>query len=164
MWWLGTPVVNLAEGFVDRVFRDMVDSPQVGSVVYCDLAAGYGDHSGIYIGNNQIVHLDGSGNIEVVTPTQFVNRLGGFNTAMSIYVSCNETTPVGSYLVSDRARIQIGKERDYSLLLDNCHQFTSGCLHGDFDNSHNFLWMLKDEVKTHLNGNSWRIWDTELFD
>ena len=53
-------------GFIDYIFRDQV-RPKKGSIVYCDLAF-FVEHSGVYIGNNKIVHLDGSGYVEVVTP------------------------------------------------------------------------------------------------
>ena len=57
MWWLLTkPVLNMAEGIIDAC-RDQVQ-PEIGSVLYCDLAFGYMEHSGIYIGNRQIVHLN----------------------------------------------------------------------------------------------------------
>ncbi|HNW16697.1 MAG TPA: hypothetical protein PKM15_08340, partial [bacterium] len=69
---------NLGKSFVDNVLRDCV-YPVKGSVVYCDLAFGSAEHSGIYIGNNEIVHLDGSGNVEIVDPKEFLNRLDGFN-------------------------------------------------------------------------------------
>lgn len=155
--------MSLLESFIDNVFRDKVSEPQVGSLVYCDIVTGYAEHSGIYVGKRRIVHLNGDGLIESVSPQEFIGRLGGFNTAMSIYVSCYETKAVGSYIVADRARIAVGKKRDYSLIFDNCHQFSAGCLTGNFDNSCNFMWMLKDESKKHLNSNSWRIWDIDLF-
>ncbi len=62
---LWIPAINFAESFIDNVFRDKVDEPAIGSVVYCDLVAGFADHSGIYIGNNEIVHLNGDGWVEV---------------------------------------------------------------------------------------------------
>ncbi|MDP3007725.1 MAG: lecithin retinol acyltransferase family protein [Methylococcales bacterium] len=155
--------MSLLESFIDNVFRDKVPEPKIGSLVYCDIVTGYAEHSGIYVGKRRIVHLNGDGLIESVSPQEFIGRLSGFNTAMSIYVSCYETKAVGSYIVADRARIAVGKKRDYSLIFDNCHQFSAGCLAGDFDNSCNFMWMLKDESKKHLNSNSWRIWDIDLF-
>ena len=79
---------------------------------------------------------------------------------MSIYVSCNDTTPVGGELIAQRARSMVGNKRNYSLLLDNCHQFTSGCLTGDFDNADNFLWFLKQTATRKINSNTWRVWKT----
>lgn len=160
MLWrlLAMPLYNMAESIVDGC-RDRVQ-PSPGSVVYCDLAFGYMDHSGIYIGNGQIVHLSGRGNIEIVSPRQFID--GG--TACNIYVSCHETWSVGSEAVAQRAKNMVGRSRDYNFILDNCHQFSAGCLNGNFGNSLNFLWMLKDESKKHMGSNCWRYWDIQLFD
>jgi hypothetical protein len=47
----------------------------------------------------------------------------------------------------------------YNLILDNCHQFTSGCLSGNFENAHNFFWMVRDETFKVLGANGWRVWD-----
>jgi len=151
---------NVLESFVDNVFRDMVE-PKIGSIVYCELALGQAEHSGVYIGDNQIVHLDGSGFIEIVSPNKFMNRLGGWNTAISIYVSCCDSYAVGSEAIAKRAKEKVGSIRDYSLLLDNCHQFTAGCITGDFENRDNFLWMLKDTAKLKMSANTWRVWDTD---
>ena len=135
-------LLNLLERFVDNVFRETVPEPAIGSVLYCDLAFGLSAHSGIYIGDNTIVDLDGDGIVKPTTSTEFLDRLDGFNTAISIYVSCSDVIPVGSEAVVLRAINAIGNERNYNLLFDNCHQFTTGCLTGDFDNNaSSFLWM-----------------------
>lgn len=60
-----TIVDNLRESIIDNVFRAHT-SPVIGSVVYCDLLFGYAEHSGIYVGDDKIVHLDGSGLIEII--------------------------------------------------------------------------------------------------
>ena len=150
---LAAPLVDLTESFIDKVIRDTVDTPIPGSVVYCDLAFGYADHSGIYIGIGQIVHLNSRGNIEIVSPEEFMEG----TTAMSIYVSCRGGKPVGSRQVANRAISMIGSSRDYNFVFDNCHQFVAGCLSGNFNNSSNFLWMLKDETRKVLRGDSWRV-------
>ena len=150
---------NVAESFVDNVIRDKVSSPVIGSIVYCDLAAGYAEHSGVYIGNNSIVHLSGSGEIEIVSPGKFLKRLGGLNMAVSIYVSCRNKNPVGSEDVANRAKSRVGRNRDYNVVMDNCHQFSSGCITDNFGNASNFMWMLKDDAKKHLGANEWRVWD-----
>ena len=149
------PVGNLAEGLVDA-FRDSV-LPESGSVLYCDLAFGYAEHSGIYVGHNEIVHLSSEGVIELTTPERF--KVPG--TALTIYVSCQDTYSVGSKSVSKRARSMVGNKRSYNLVFDNCHQFSAGCLTGDFENSINFLWMLKDESSKKLGSNTWRAWTTD---
>lgn len=150
--------INLASSFVDNVFKPVV-SPKIGSVVYCELAFGLGDHSGIYVGNGEIVHLNGDGLIEIVSPSVFLNRLNGFNTAISIYVSCRSDCPAGLSSVARRARSMVGSERNYSFIFDNCHQFSSGCLTGDFENSCNFMWMLKDDARKIISANNWLVWE-----
>lgn len=151
------PAYNLVESFVDA-FRDSV-RPVPGSIVYCDLLMGYMEHSGVYIGNNQIVHLTGNGDIEIVSPQEFVEG----TTALNIYVSCRGESAVGSKLAAAIAKNQVGRARSYNFVLDNCHQFATGCLSGNFENSNNFLWMLKDECRKELDTNTWRCWDINLF-
>ena len=50
----------------DKLFR-----LQPGTPVYCNLAGGLAEHSGICIGR-KIVHLDGSGNIICTSPKTFI--------------------------------------------------------------------------------------------
>jgi len=153
------PALKIAESFIDNVVRDCIPEPALGSVVYCALAMGYLDHSGIYIGKNQIVHLDGSGEIEIVSPETFLNRLGGLNLAISITVSCAAGKPVGSRQVAARARRQVGRTVDYRLLTNNCHVFTAGCISGDFDNWSVTMSALKSAARDHLGAKEWRVWD-----
>lgn len=155
---LGFVAKETVQHVVDNDVRDTV-KPVRGSVVYCDLAC-VAEHSGIYVGAGHIVHLDGTGRIELVTYEQFLNRLGGLNTALSVYVSCLGARSVGSDTVAQRAMAMIGRQRPYNVALDNCHQFTSGCISGDFDNADNFWWMLKDTVEFQYGADSWRVWKT----
>ena len=53
-------------------------NPTPGTPVFCDLAVAV-EHTGIYIGRNRIVHLEGDGNIRSVSPEEFVARLDGKN-------------------------------------------------------------------------------------
>ncbi len=152
-------IKNTLESLVDNVFRDKV-YPVRGSVVYCDLGFGLAEHSGIYVGDNKIVHLDGSGLIECVSPRLFISRLNGLNSAISIYVSCVGGSAVGANNIAKRAVGMIGASRDYNVILDNCHQFSSGCMTGNFDNSDNFLWMLKQTSRETIGSDTWRVWET----
>lgn len=151
-------VGDIAESFVDNVVRDKV-TPCPGSVVYCGLLNNNVEHSGIYVGPDRIVHLDGSGRIEVVDPEGFLRRLNGWNMALTIYVSSRNGRAVGDEEVGRRAVSMIGQSRKYSVIMDNCHQFTAGCLTGEFDNPNNFLWMLKDRSSAVLGSREWRAWD-----
>lgn len=47
----------------------VIDEPAIGSIVHCDL---YGfEHSGVYIGNGEIVELCRDGTIQVTNPRGF---------------------------------------------------------------------------------------------
>ena len=133
--------------------------PKVGSIVYCGLAANQFEHSGIYIGDNKIAHLDGSGKIEAVTPQVFLNRLNGFNSAKNIYISCKDDVSVGSRSVVTRARNKVGQKIKYCFITNNCHMFTSGCLTGEFDNNDAFFWLLNETTQRVLGTNQWLAWD-----
>ena len=150
---VGRAVANAGESFVDNVFRDAV-TPVRGSVLYCDMAFGNMDHSGIYVGNNQIVQLGKSGYIKCVSPREFIRG----TTAISIYVSCIDESAVGDERAADCAEALVGSMRDYSLLTNNCHTFCSECLTGQ-SNTDTFLWMLKLTAKQSMGVNTWRVWD-----
>ena len=141
----------------DNVIRKKVQ-PLPGSVLYCDLVLGTAEHSGVYVGDNAIVHLDGSGRVECVAADKFLQRLYGFNTALSVYVSCQGLNAVGSDAVATRARNMVGRRLHYNVLRNNCHRFTSGCLSGQFDNADSFLHLLKSRARAELGADTWRVW------
>ncbi len=90
----------------------------------------------------------------------FVVIVDGFNPAISIYVSCDENAaPQGGRRIAQRALAQVGQWRDYNVIMDNCHQFSSGCVTGDFENSDNFLRLLKHRCQKHMDACQWRVWD-----
>ncbi len=154
-----TAAVSLAESFVDNVVRDKIDEPAIGSVVYCDLAL-FVEHSGIYVGNGEIVHLDGSGRIVRTGGTTFLNRLEGVNPAMSIYAACSNTTPKGNHSVADYALELADEYVDYSLLMNNCHMFSASCLQIEKPRAfYNTLKALKILAWKEHDINSWRVWD-----
>ena len=150
-------VENLKQSFVDNVLRERV-RPAVGGIVYCELAFAV-EHSGIYVGNSRIVHLDGDGIIESVSPQRFLDRLDGFNSAISIYVSCRDGIAVGSSLAAHRAKQQVGNRVDYNVALNNCHKFSAGCLTGNFDNYELLFSALKQKAIELLDVNEWRVAD-----
>ena len=76
-----------------------------------------------------------------------------------VYVSCHNGRAVGSAQVAQRALDMVGSSRNYNFILDNCHQFSSGCLTGDFENSDNFLWMLKATAQKTIGADEWHVWD-----
>ena len=152
-WLLGLlayPIFNTAESVIKHC-QDAV-TPKIGSVVYCDLAFGFADHSGIYVGNDEIVHLNANGWIEKVSTAEFIEN----TTALTFYVSSRDDNAVGSYAVADRALSRVNQKSRYSLLADNCHRFTSSCLTGNINNTDSFLWMLKVTAYQAIQAESWR--------
>ena len=85
---------NSACGAVKSAYKnfDTKVIPKKGSVLYCDLTGSFLEHSGIYVGDNRIVHLNGKGEIEVVSPAAFLSPFA----LQDIYVSCMENSAVGS--------------------------------------------------------------------
>lgn len=132
--------------------------PSPGTPVYCKLAVA-AEHTGIYVGDGEIAHLNGDGEIELVSPEEFVARLDGLNPAISVYCACRRGKPMGKQSIANRARRMVGGRGDYSMLFDNCHQFTCGCLSGDFENPCNFFWMVEMEIRDKLGSFSWLEWD-----
>ncbi len=50
---IGSFVVgNLSKSLIQNLFWK-TNSPVRGSIVYCDLAFGYAEHSGVYVGNGR---------------------------------------------------------------------------------------------------------------
>ena len=150
--------INSFCGLIKSVYKnfDTKVIPEEGSVLYCGLIAGVAEHSGIYVDNNRIVHLNGNGKIEIVTPSEFLSSFA----LRDIYVSCTGDNAVGSKYVAKRALSMVCKKRSYNLILDNCHQFTSGCLTGNFENSDNFLTFLKMQTEKTFNADTWHLWDS----
>ncbi|WP_462410477.1 C40 family peptidase [Neobacillus sp. Marseille-QA0830] len=132
--------------------------PAFGSVVYCQL--GPVEHSGIYVGNNEIVQLNGKGKIEKVGLKGFTGHITTVDSA--IYFPCHDEFgyALGISSAGSRALDMVGNRRDYHLLMDNCHQFSSGCITGDFENADNFLWTLKDTFERKFDCTVfWKRWD-----
>lgn len=155
-----TPTGSLTESLIDNVFRENV-TPVPGAILHCSL---YGvEHTGIYLGSHSIIELQRTGEIRITTPKGFIS---GTN-AITIYVACNGTSPLGSDIISDRAQSMAGKSRRYNVLLNNCHQFTSGCISGDFESFNKTFFLLEELIKGKLNSGkeiNWRAWDLKTED
>lgn len=146
-------------------FADRVDELAEGSIVYQDLDSdipglgGVFEHSGVHIGDYQIVSLSKSGKVVKESTRKFIEGDGAWN--RFIWVSCRGGAAVGDPIVAERARGMVGESRDYNFVLDNCHQFTSGCLTGDFENADNFLTFLETTAGDKLGFDNWRVWDRD---
>jgi hypothetical protein len=131
------PLKRLASIFLQAEVR-----PKRGAIVYRKL--GPAEHSGIFIADQKIVQLSGTGNIEFVDYRRFC----GTNPFNQIYVACDDDGQVlHSEAIAARAERTVGQYRNYNLVLDNCHQFSAGCVTGDFENSDNFFVFLERSIE-----------------
>lgn len=131
--------------------------PKPGSILYVKLVGipfsilGTPEHTGIYVGDNRIVELNGNGNIIPVSLKGFLDYGSLTRMGLFAYVACDKN---GNVLhdsnIAQRAQEKVGSTRSYNVLFDNCHQFTSGCITGQFENTDNFFWMLEETIKRHF--------------
>ncbi|WP_406041277.1 hypothetical protein [Succinimonas sp.] len=165
-----TPGTSLTESFIDNVLRDPV-TPVFGSVLYVDLASGYAEHSGIYVGGGEkcIVELtneEGKCIINLVSPDEFISGGTGF----SIYVSSHQGQAVGKKRAARRALSMVGRNLgDYNIALNNCHMFTNYCLRSkDGDEAGSdlsailsmdmTLTSIKNRARKVMDADEWRVW------
>ncbi|MEJ1937707.1 lecithin retinol acyltransferase family protein, partial [Nostoc sp. NIES-2111] len=152
------PGYSAVESVIDNYVRDTV-TPKSGSILHCSL---YGaEHSGIYIGNGEIVELQGklsqnSGAIHITNRNGFI---AGTN-ALTVYVACygDGSEPIGLGEVAQRARASVGQTRNYHLFRNNCHIFTSGCITGNFSNNDSFFINIQNTIRATYGNFNWRAW------
>ncbi|MEZ9449349.1 lecithin retinol acyltransferase family protein [Vibrio splendidus] len=150
-------LTQLGRSLADNLFHT-TQAPERGSIVYCDLAFGSAEHSGVYVGDGHIIHRNREGLIEAVSIRQFLAD----TTAISIYISCNaQGSAVGSESCAQMAESMLGVQTGYSLLNENCHQFCSHCLDGDMFSSTFTLTQLKRDARAHIQASQWRVWDLQ---
>ncbi len=145
------PLKRLASIFLQEEVQ-----PKRGSIVYRKL--GLAEHSGIFIAKQKIVQLSGTGYIEYVDYRRFC----GSNPFNQMYVACDsEGRVLHSEAIAERAERSVGQYRNYNLLLDNCHQFSAGCVTGDFENSDNFFVFLEHSIEQQFGVTlDWRFTST----
>jgi hypothetical protein len=98
-------------------------SPEIGSLVCCGIG-GLLDHTGIWVGEDSIIELDGNGLIKPISVQRFTKERSGKN----IFIACDSNaTPLASVCAANRAQEQVFQYRDYHLLENNCHQFIWQC-------------------------------------
>ena len=98
-------------------------APEIGAIVCCGIG-GVLDHTGIWIGENTIIELDGNGLVKPVSPRRFTGDRSG----KGIFIACDSLgQPLVSAQAAELAIEQIYQQRDYHLLDNNCHQFIWQC-------------------------------------
>jgi hypothetical protein len=120
-----------------------------GAVVVCEIFHLF-EHTGIYIGEGQIVELQGSGLVRAISIQRFFDNRSGKH----LFVAVNNR---GRILVNEgcyeRAISQIFTVQDYDLIHNNCHRFTQHCVTGRNLPITSFF-----DLKTELA----RYWHTEI--
>jgi hypothetical protein len=152
---LRTIAHNSFKSVVDNAIRSNVSEPAIGAVVYCDLALGHAEHSGIYIGDGLIAHLNKFGFVEAVGRKEFIAG----TPAISIYTSCFGSSPIGCQSAATHAKhaVRVKEYRPYNLLSNNCHIFTTECITKE-KRMDTFLWMVKEASKKVHGTDNWRVW------
>lgn len=152
-------IIKLIKGVMgEKVIEKVLPLP--GCIIYCEL--GPAEHTGVYINSSCIAELNGDGCIKGVTPGNFLDS-SLYRTGTKIFIACDRDGIVlHSSTIAERASRMLGKSRSYNLVLDNCHQFTCGCILDNFENPNNFFWMVEHTVSTEMNSGEsikWIPWD-----
>jgi len=101
--------------------------PVIGSLVCCGIG-GLLDHTGIWVGDNTIIELDGNGLIKPISVQRFTKERSGKN----IFIACDsKAKPISSEVAANRAQQQVFQYRDYHMIENNCHQFIWQCFKAD---------------------------------
>ena len=137
-----------------------------GCIVCCKLALIW-EHSGIYVGRGEIIHLineetrdDKKGRLVRTRWRAFLERMGGWNPARRVYVACNEDgVPFRRESCAKMAELELQSRElstyygDYSAVFRNCHHFSGDCLQGYREDS---IWgKLKSALIPWSEGFSW---------
>jgi hypothetical protein len=129
-----------------------------GAVVRCELAGAL-DHTGVLVADDQIIELDGTGLIRIVSSADFLMS-SPYRTGDAITIACDDDSlaVLSDLAVARRAIDLVGQSREYHLLLDNCHQFVSGCLTGNFDNDDKLFSLMALTLSERLNNHKPVVW------
>lgn len=108
-----------------------------GCIVRCLLANGLAYHTGIYVGNEQIIELNGNGRVTRVSFSEFKNVAVG--DPRYITVLCNKAgIPYYSPRWADMAESVLKTKWDYNMFSNNCHRFVLYCLFNRNPPQHSF--------------------------
>ena len=129
--------------------------PVIGSVLYYRMLNGLAEHSGIYVGDGMIVHLNGFGFVAKVSVDEFIYCMNALSSSHDVYVSSCSGKAVGMEKTAERAEEAVGTFKDYNVIWENCHQFVSGCITGNVDNGDNLMGFLKDTCRKEFGVENW---------
>lgn len=132
--------------------------PSLGSIVYCDLPFGL-EHTGIYVGRNRIVHLDGNGKIVSTSPQKFIQRLEGWDDSLDVYVSCAGEKAIHNKELASIARSYAGLTTGYNIAIYNCHNFVASSITLEDSPRLMTFTLLQEIMRKKLGFTEWNIWD-----
>jgi len=134
-----------------NVFQDRAELGDFdrGALLLCTLPAP-AHHSGVYVGHGKVIELQGNGHIRKVDLDNFTR------TGVTIMVASRNKHIFTSENIATRAEKKEGNTRNYNVILDNCHQFTAGCIKGKFENPNNFKLFLDQTIKNRFGEFEWR--------
>ncbi|MGL5397543.1 MAG: lecithin retinol acyltransferase family protein [Shewanella sp.] len=102
-------------------------TPQPGSIVCC-YVFGVIEHTGIWLADDCLVELHGSGLVRAVSVKRFLTG----RTGSQIFIACNHLhQPLIANTIVNRAERAIYQYREYDLFDNNCHRFVWSCLCGE---------------------------------
>lgn len=97
--------------------------PEIGSIVCCGIG-GVLEHTGIWVGDNTIVEMDGNGLIKPLSAQRFTKERTGKN----IFVACDANAKcLAIEMAAMQAIKKIFKYEKYDMISNNCHQFVWTC-------------------------------------
>ncbi len=106
---------------------DILVKPVPGAIVSCSVFSAF-DHTGIWLDEQTIVELHGTGLIKGVTPARFLSKRSG----NAIFVACDSKgeplTIAGAF---ERSVGEIYNFREYDFIDNNCYRFTWYCASGE---------------------------------
>lgn len=152
----GYLVKNSKRSSVNHYIKNAV-MPEVGSILYCKI---YNvEHTGIYIGNGEIVELLGTGEVIKTTFLNFTERTRG----AYIYLATDlDGKPVYCKKLAKRAKKMIGQRFKYHFVINNCHKFVAGTILQNYNLNifNNSFLFLERTIRKELNNNNkiqWKI-------
>ncbi|MBM6645116.1 hypothetical protein [Bacillus sp. RIT 809] len=136
--------------------------PGLGSPIYCDLLFGAAEHSGIYIGDFEVMQLNGNGLVEVVSLFEFTDNISTISRDIFFPVDKSNSLPIEFKDAYWKAILNEDEKLKYNVVTNNCHKFTSGCLTGDFEQNNQPLDFMKCTAeKVYGKQVEWCRWDWE---
>lgn len=143
--------MGLFDSFVKNVFCDIVQ-PRIGSVLKVSLPLV--DHTGIYIGDNEIVevtNIDDVATVQIVSAEEFIEGPGLARIGAFIYVACKQDKngkciAFGSKDIAERAKACVGQTSPYNIAFNNCHMFVEYCITGRMSNLSGILFGVENAL------------------